>query len=100
MAYATLEEFKDHARIDFSDDNALIQTYLDSATDYLSGFLIDDPEADDSTSDPSPALKQATLLIASSWYQQRETSIDATLREIPFGAREIINNIRSWNFGL
>ncbi|ABE62539.1 Uncharacterized phage protein [Nitrobacter hamburgensis X14] len=100
MAFATLEELKAHCNVDFADDDAALQDYLDGASEYIRPFLVDDPEADVPPSTPSADLRQATLLIASSWYQQREASIDATLREIPFGAREIINNIRSWNFGL
>lgn len=100
MSYATLEEFKAQSRIDFDDDDTLIAGYLESASDYIRGFLVDDPEADSPPSDPSPDLKQATLLIASSWYERREASIDVTLREIPYGARDIINQIRAWNFGV
>lgn len=99
MSYATLEEFKAHARIGFDDDDDLIEGYLDSATDFIRPFLVDDPDGDSPPSEPSHDLKQATLLIASSWYERRETSIDVTLREIPYGARDIINQIRSWNFG-
>lgn len=100
MAFATLEEFKAHARVDYDTDDDEIERLLNAASDYIRGFLIDDPEADSPPSEPSPNLKQATLLIAASWFEQREDSIDVTLREIPFGAREIINNIRAWNFGL
>lgn len=100
MAYVTLQEFKAHAYVDFDDDDAIIESYLDAATEFVRGFLDSDPEADSPPSEPSADLKQAVLLIASDWYARRETSIDATLAEIPFGAREIINNIRSWNFGL
>lgn len=100
MAYATLEELKAQLRIDFDDEDAVLTDYLEAATDYIRPFLIDDPEADSPPGEPSSDLKQATLLIAGSWYSQREASIDVTLREIPYGAHQIINQIRSWNFGL
>lgn len=100
MAYASLEELKAHCNVDFDDDDDALQGYLDAATEYIRPFLVDDPEGDSPPGEPSADLKQSCLLIAGSWYQQREASIDVTLREIPFGAMQIINQIRSWNFGL
>jgi uncharacterized phage protein (predicted DNA packaging) len=100
MAYATLEELKAHCNVDFDDDDDALQGYLDGATEYIRPFLVDDPEGDSPPGEPSADLKQACLLIAGSWYSQREASIDVTLREIPFGATQILNGLRSWNFGL
>jgi uncharacterized phage protein (predicted DNA packaging) len=99
MAYATLEELKAHCNVDFDDDDDALQGYLDGATEYIRPFLVDDPEADSPPGEPSADLKQATLLIAGSWYSQREASIDVTLREIPFGARDLLNQLRGWTFG-
>lgn len=38
MSYAELADFKAHARIDFDDDDTLLQSYLDAATEYVRGF--------------------------------------------------------------
>jgi uncharacterized phage protein (predicted DNA packaging) len=99
MAYATLEELKAQCRVGFDDDDDALQGYLDGATEYIRPFLVDDPEGDSPPGEPSADLKQACLLIAGSWYSQREASIDVTLREIPFGARDLINQLRGWTFG-
>jgi uncharacterized phage protein (predicted DNA packaging) len=99
MSYAELADFKTHARIDFDDDDALLQSYLDAATEYVRGFLADDPEADSPPSEIPDDVKQATMLIASAWYETRESTAPDTLREIPFGARDLLNQVRGWTFG-
>ncbi len=100
MAFASLDELKAHVNVTFDDDDDALQGYLDAATEYIRPFLVDDPEGDSPPGEPSADLKQATLLIAADWYARREASIDSNLAEIPFGATQILNGLRSWNFGL
>lgn len=103
MAYATLDEFKAHARVDYDDEDALIVSMLDAATIYVTGFLDDDfiPDTDVPASDD---VKMATLLIAAAWFDNRQTIIGTSSRrelpqEIPYGAQDILRNLRSWTFG-
>lgn len=99
MAYATLDELKAQCRVTFDDDDDALQGYLDAAIEYVRGFLADDPEADSPPSDIPDDVKQAVLLVAAGWYEQRESIVPDTLREIPFGARDLINQLRGWTFG-
>jgi uncharacterized phage protein (predicted DNA packaging) len=103
MAFATLEELKAQARIDFDDEDALLQSYLDAATIYVTGFL--DDASIPVTGDPaSEDVKQATLLIAAAWYDNRATIVGTSSQsqmpqEIPYGARELLTQLRGWCFG-
>jgi uncharacterized phage protein (predicted DNA packaging) len=104
MAYATLEDLKAQVQTAFDDDDTLLQGYLDAAQEYVRGFLADDPESDSPPSPVPDTVKQATLLIAASWYQNRETIVGtATTRErpqeVPYGAADILRNLRGWTFG-
>jgi uncharacterized phage protein (predicted DNA packaging) len=104
MAYATLDELKAHVQTAFDDDDALLQSYLDAAQEYVRGFLADDPEADDPPSPVPDTVKQATLLIAAAWYQNRESVVNTSRgslmpEEIPYGAMQLLNQLRGWTFG-
>lgn len=99
MPYATLDDFKAHGRIGFDDDDDLIEAQIAAATEYVRGFLDHDPEADSPPSDIPDDVRQATLLIASAWYETRESTTPDALKEIPYGARDILNQLRGWSFG-
>jgi hypothetical protein len=99
MALATLEQLKAQVRAEFADEDDVLQHYLDAADKYVRGFLDVDPEAQDPPLPVPDTVNQATLLIAASWYDTRENAVPDTLREIPFGARELLSQVRGWTFG-
>lgn len=94
MELITLAQFKAHARIDGTDEDAAAQVKVDAANSYVSSFLgtlAPDYVAPDE-------LMQATLLIASHWWEHRETTFAGDLLDIPIDAHEIIANHREWAF--
>jgi uncharacterized phage protein (predicted DNA packaging) len=99
MAYATLADLKAQVVTSFDDDDDLLQGYLDTAQEYVKGFLADDPEGDSPPSPVPETVKQACLLIAASWYDNRSTNTSDSLKEIPIGATQLLNQERGWVFG-
>ncbi|MET4802501.1 head-tail connector protein [Bradyrhizobium sp. LB11.1] len=104
MAYATLDQLKAQVSTAFADDDDLLQHYLDAAEEYVRGFLDHDPEADDPPSPVPDTVNHATLLIAAAWYQNRESVVNTSRgsllpEEIPYGAHQLLNQLRGWVFG-
>lgn len=66
----TLDEAKAHLRVDFSDDDTLIQTYSDAAVarvlQYCNLALVPDGDI------PEAAFKAAALMALGSLYENRE----------------------------
>ncbi len=94
MSLITLDQFKEHARIDGDEQDADLQIKVDAANAYVLGYL--PAQADDW--EPPSDLVQAALLIAAHWYENREASLEGVLAEIPVGAADIIQNHREWVF--
>lgn len=94
MELITLAQFKAHARIDGTDEDAAAQVKVDAANSYVTSFLgtlpVDYVAPDE--------LVQATLLIASHWWEHRETTFAGNLLDIPIDASEILLNHRTWSF--
>ncbi|MFQ6181650.1 head-tail connector protein [Sinorhizobium meliloti] len=94
MELITLAQFKEHARIDGTDEDAAAQLKCDAANAYVLSFLgtlpVDWVAPDE--------LVQATLLIASHWWEHRESTFAGNLIDIPLDASEIIANHREWAF--
>lgn len=94
--FITLEEFKAHARVDFDDDDDNIETLISAASSLVRSYLAESPDDNEVVGDD---VKLATMQIAAAWYDNREaTSLDLQ-REIPFGTRDILTNLRGWSFG-
>lgn len=93
MELITLDEFKAHARITDNDEIDAAQVKVDAANDYVTG-LIDPADGYDAPAD----VKQATLLIASHWWENRETAQATALADIPLDASAILINHRGWAF--
>jgi len=94
MELISLPQFKAHARIDGTDEDAAAQLKVDAANGYVVSFLGTLP-ADYVAPDE---LVQATLLIASHWWEHRETTFAGSIADIPLDASEIIANHREWAF--
>lgn len=97
MELITLAEFKDHARILHDDEDSEIQIKVDAANEYVAGFL--DVGAEElSTYEPPADLKQAALMVAAHWWENRESAQPDSLHDIPLDASEILLNHRGWAF--
>ncbi|MBB6299413.1 head-tail connector protein [Rhizobium leucaenae] len=94
MELITLEEFKDHSRILYDDEDTEIQTKVDAANAYVSGFI--DTSAEDYL--PPADIKQAALMIAAHWFENRENTFPGSIIDIPLNAADIIANYREWSF--
>ena len=70
----TLAETKLHLRVDHNDEDALIQSLMDTATAACADFL-NMPAADLVVAVPAP-IKSAALLLVGTLYEQRESQGD------------------------
>lgn len=95
MELIDLEEFKTHARIDFDDEDDAAQQMVEAANEYVTGML--DIHEGEPYSAPAD-VRQATLMIAAHWWEQRETAVPGSLHDIPIDAQEILINHRGWAF--
>ena len=77
----TLAETKLHLRVDHSDEDALIQALMDTATAACADFLNMDA-ADLVVAVPAP-VKSAALLLVGSLYEQRESQGDRQFYKNP-----------------
>ncbi|MFG1399910.1 head-tail connector protein [Roseixanthobacter pseudopolyaromaticivorans] len=97
MEVITLKVFKEHARIDFDDDDEIVWQVVAAANAYVSGLVYADVE--ELPAEAPADVIQAALLIASHWYENRETALAGALSDIPLNATEILANHRAWSFG-
>jgi len=69
----TLEEAKSHLRVDFPDDDALIETYANAAVarvlQYCNLALVPDGDV------PEAAFKVAALMVLADFYANREPNL-------------------------
>lgn len=87
MSIVSLELFKKHVRADeFTDDDELLQFYLGAAetlviryTHRTEGELIEIGGGDEF---PAP-VKQAIMMLAGHWYNQRESVAGVQMHEVP-----------------
>lgn len=86
-----LEILKNSLRIplDLTEDDSLLQGYLDSATEYLRSML-DKDVADEKLK--SKIAQVAIVELATLYYQQRGE--DVTAKDWPFSLRVLINSLR------
>lgn len=98
MELITLAGFKAHARIaDNSEDTAASQI-VNAANEYVTGLLDIDEDASPPSYSPPADVKQAALLIASHWWENRDNSFPGSIDDIPLDAEEILLNHRGWAF--
>lgn len=94
MAVVPITLAKQHLNIDHSGDDELIEHYLDVAQEWIVDFIGKPfPE-------PAPAtLKQAVMLLAAHYYENREGSlIGISANDLPFGVLDLIRPHREWSF--
>ena len=86
-------EAKKHLRVEFDDDDDLIEQLIRAAREYAEGFLNRRLAPADDGDDP-PAVKQtwkqAMLLIIGHWYEHRESVTGSTTSVVPMGAEMLL----------
>lgn len=77
MSLISLSEAKSHLKVDNTDEDTLIQVYVDAAIGYISNFLNDEdyPYA--------PSVKAAALLIVGDLYENREGGTEKEIKSNP-----------------
>jgi hypothetical protein len=87
----SLAEAKKHLRVEFDDDNDLIQGLIVAAREYAEGFLNRVFVAADAEDPPvvKQTWKQAMLLMIGHWYEHREAA-GASLQQAPLGAEALL----------
>jgi len=97
MAVVSLALFKKHVRADdFVDDDELMQHYVDAAEAHvIQATNRTDEELQELGDGDYPAqLKQAVLLLAGHWYNQRESVAGVQMYEVPDALQALIKPFR------
>ena len=97
MAVVSLALFKKHVRADdFTDDDELMQHYVDAAEAHViqaTNRTADELQQLGSGEYPAQ-LKQAVLLLAGHWYNQRESVAGVQMHEVPDALQALIKPFR------
>lgn len=97
MAAVSLALFKQHVRADeFSDDDVLLQHYLDTAEDYVvtyTGRTAAELTTMGGGSMPKQ-ICQAIMLIGAHWYNQRESVSIGQMNPVPDTLQALIKQFR------
>jgi uncharacterized phage protein (predicted DNA packaging) len=96
-----IDDLKAQLVVEGSDDDGILARLLTAATYFVQsqiGFAIDDAAE---FPDGTPAdLEHAILMIAASWFENREAVISGTIiASVPMGVDEIVANYRRYSFG-
>ncbi len=96
MAVVDLALFKKHVRADdFSDDDALMQHYLDAAEAWVIQAVNREASDLQDESGAYPAqIRQAVMLLAAHWYNQRESVSTAQMQQVPDTLQALIKPFR------
>ena len=85
----TVEEMKNYLRIDFDDDDSLLENFIEAAKKQCMDILRTDDEAD---LDGASNGKIAVMFTVAYLYEHREEAdhhaLDLTLRALLFGSRK------------
>lgn len=77
MALISLNEAKSHLKVDNTEEDTLIQIYIDAAVDYIAVFLNDENFL------YAPSIKAACLLIVGDLYENRMGGNDKEVKPNP-----------------
>lgn len=76
----TLNEVKEHCRIDYDDEDTLLQLYIDAVIEACQKHI---GKRFDGGLGFTPAIKVGCLLYIGTLYANRETIADLTIKEVP-----------------
>ena len=90
----TLEQAKEHLRVDGSDEDTLIASLNASAWDWIVRYTkLEDPEL--SEPETVSQLEIAQRLLVGEWYQRREATAERGVVEAPFAVHAICGPFRT-----
>lgn len=97
-----VETLKEQLRVDFEDDDDVIERKIAAAQDHVErylGFRIEDEFGGEGQDDIPPALVEAVCQLVGHWYQNRETVIvGVNAQEMPMGVADILREYRNWSW--
>lgn len=97
MSVVNLETFKKHCRADdYTDDDTLLQSYLDAAEAWVIRSTERTETELTSLNDgafPKP-LAQAIYMLGAHWYNQREAVSGGNMAEVPYSLQALIKPYR------
>lgn len=82
---ATLDQVKQHLRVEGPFEDDMITVYLDAAKDYVASIGVD------LDADPlPPSITAAVLLLVGSFYENREAASDRAMFKVPFSVDALL----------
>ena len=105
MQYVDLDLCKQNLRLDSDDEDELLTSMIEAASNYVEGFLANPPDTTSSPPDEVPQeVQQATMMLVAAWFDNRETIVGTSSqrelpKELPYGVEYILRNLRGWSFG-
>ena len=99
MGYITLNELKEHLRVEFNDDNAYLTTLINVAECAVAN------EMERELSDVAvggvlpPALKHAIMVLCGDLYNNRESVAFSTPAEVPLSFKYLLAPYKRYNKG-
>ena len=94
MIKLTVERFKEYLRVDYTEEDNLIEAMLNAAIDYVCNFCgIDNAQTGFDNESINEALKQAIYMLAANWFENREDYQErfaSTNKTIPTAALRIM----------
>lgn len=96
MAFVDLDLFKKHVRADdFADDDTLLQHYLDAAEAWVvRATNRDESDLLDSDGTLPAELRQAVMMLAAHWYNQRESVAGVQMHQVPDSLAALVKPFR------
>lgn len=89
---------KEQLRIDFNDDDALVERKIEAAQDLIErhlGFRIEEEYPDDIP----PSLIEAVCQLVGHWYENREAVlVGVTAQSLPLNVADIVREHRNWSW--
>lgn len=96
---------KQQLRIDFDDDDDLVERKIAAAQDHIErhlGFKIEEeypPAGDPPVSAIPPALVEAVCQLVGHWYENREAVlVGVSAQELPLNVADIVREYRNWSW--
>jgi uncharacterized phage protein (predicted DNA packaging) len=96
---------KEQLRVDFDDDDALVERKIAAAQDHIErhlGFKIEEqypPAGDPPVSTIPPALIEAVCQLVGHWYENREAVlVGVNAQELPLNVADIVREYRNWSW--
>ena len=93
-----LPTLKEHLRVDFSDDDAVIERKIAAAQDHIErhlGYVIAEEYPDGAPA----ALVEAVCQLVGHWYEHREAVVTGTITsDMPLNVADIVREYRNWSW--